>query len=392
MTHEEKIIEHLKTEKMLSVGELDCLLTTEDTETVEKLKAEARMAAQSVYGKQIYIRGLIEFTNYCKNECYYCGIRRGNACAERYRLTEEQILFCCATGYELGFRTFVLQGGEDPYFTDEKICGLVSAIKRAYPDCAVTLSIGEKERASYQAYFDAGADRYLLRHETADAVHYGKLHPEEMSLKNRMRCLRDLKEIGYQTGCGFMVGSPYQTTETLYEDLMSLGLAQRIEVEYERGEQTVRTLVEAARKAGVLTVLSHHNFDRTPAAEEMLQKDTPFGGETAGTLEMTLRLLSILRLMNPHVLLPATTALGTIHPQGREMGILSGANVVMPNLSPVSVREKYKLYDNKICTGDEAAECRFCMQRRMESIGYEVVTDRGDYRPAVYNKNTDREA
>ena len=226
----------------------------------------------------------------------------------------------------------------------------MSAIKRAYPDCAVTLSIGEKERASYQAYFDAGADRYLLRHETADTVHYGKLHPEEMSLKNRMRCLRDLKEIGYQTGCGFMVGSPYQTTETLYEDLVF-----------------IKELGPAMVGIGPF----------------IPQKDTPFGGETAGTLEMTLRLLSILRLMNPHVLLPATTALGTIHPQGREMGILSGANVVMPNLSPVSVREKYKLYDNKICTGDEAAECRFCMQRRMENIGYEVVTDRGDYRPAV---------
>ena len=376
MTHEEKIIERLKTEQMLSAEELDCLLVTEDTEAVERLRAEARTTAQAVYGKQIYIRGLIEFTNYCKNDCYYCGIRRGNACAERYRLTKEQILSCCATGYELGFRTFVLQGGEDPYFTDEKICGLVSAIKRAYPDCAVTLSIGEKsresekhevailmikpdqrknaigekERASYQAYFDAGADRYLLRHETADAVHYGKLHPEEMSLKNRMRCLRDLKEIGYQTGCGFMVGSPYQTTETLYEDLMF-----------------IKELAPAMVGIGPF----------------IPQKDTPFGGETAGTLEMTLRLLSILRLMNPHVLLPATTALGTIHPQGREMGILSGANVVMPNLSPVSVREKYKLYDNKICTGDEAAECRFCMQRRMESIGYEVVTDRGDYRPAV---------
>ena len=199
MTHEEKIIERLKTEQMLSADELDCLLATEDTEAVERLKAEARTAAQAVYGKQIYIRGLIEFTNYCKNDCYYCGIRSGNACAERYRLTKEQILSCCAAGYELGFRTFVLQGGEDPYFTDERICDLVSAIKRAHPDCAVTLSIGEKERASYQAYFDAGADRYLLRHETADAVHYGKLHPEEMSLKNRMRCLRDLKEIGYQT-------------------------------------------------------------------------------------------------------------------------------------------------------------------------------------------------
>ena len=249
MTHEEQIIERLKAEQMLSVGELDCLLTTKDTETVEKLKAEARMAAQSVYGKQIYIRGLIEFTNYCKNDCYYCGIRRGNACAERYRLTEEQILFCCATGYELGFRTFVLQGGEDPYFTDEKICGLVSAIKRAYPDCAVTLSIGEKERASYQAYFDAGADRYLLRHETADTVHYGKLHPEEMSLKNRMRCLQDLKEIGYQTGCGFMVGSPYQTTETLYEDLMF-----------------IKELGPAMVGIGPF----------------IPQKDTPFGGETGG--------------------------------------------------------------------------------------------------------------
>ena len=324
MTHEEKIIERLKTEQMLSAEELDCLLATEDTEAVERLKAEARTAAQ------IYIRGLIEFTNYCKNDCYYCGIRRGNACAERYRLTKEQILSCCAAGYELGFRTFVLQGGEDPYFTDERICGLVSAIKRAYPDCAVY--------------------RYLLRHETADAVHYGKLHPEEMSLKNRMRCLRDLKEIGYQTGCGFMVGSPYQTTETLYEDLMF-----------------IKELAPAMVGIGPF----------------IPQKDTPFGGETAGTLEMTLRLLSILRLMNPHVLLPATTALGTIHPQGREMGILSGANVVMPNLSPVSVREKYKLYDNKICTGDEAAECRFCMQRRMENIGYEVVTDRGDYRPVV---------
>ena len=227
MTHEEKIMERLKTEQMLSAEELDCLLTTEDTEAVERLKAEARTATQAVYGKQIYIRGLIEFTNYCKNDCYYCGIRRGNACAERYRLTKEQILSCCAAGYELGFRTFVLQGGEDPYFTDERICDLVSAIKRAHPDCAVTLSIGEKERASYQAYFDAGADRYLLRHETADAVHYGKLHPEEMSLKNRMRCLRDLKEIGYQTGCGFMVGSPYQTTETLYEDLMFIRESDR---------------------------------------------------------------------------------------------------------------------------------------------------------------------
>ena len=343
-------IDKLRQERTLTPEEFRQLLTGCDADSLRIINEQAREVSLRHFGNRIYIRGLIEISNCCRNNCYYCGIRRGNACAERYRLTEEQILFCCATGYELGFRTFVLQGGEDPYFTDEKICGLVSAIKRAYPDCAVTLSIGEKERASYQAYFDAGADRYLLRHETADTVHYGKLHPEEMSLKNRMRCLRDLKEIGYQTGCGFMVGSPYQTTETLYEDLMF-----------------IKELGPAMVGIGPF----------------IPQKDTPFGGETAGTLEMTLRLLSILRLMNPHVLLPATTALGTIHPQGREMGILSGANVVMPNLSPVSVREKYKLYDNKICTGDEAAECRFCMQRRMENIGYEVVTDRGDYRPAV---------
>ena len=233
---------------------------------------------------------------------------------------------CWKIGYELGFRTFVLQGGEDGFYTDEKICQIVSKIKAEYPDCAVTLSIGEKSRESYQAYFDAGADRYLLRHETADEAHYKKLHPVEMSYQNRMRCLRDLKEIGYQTGCGFkpqMVGiGPF-----------------------------------------------------------IPQKDTPFGTETAGTMEMTLRLLSIIRLIHPHVLLPATTALGTIHPKGRELGILAGANVVMPNLSPVAVREKYKLYDNKICTGDEAAECRFCMQKRMESIGYQVAVNRGDFQP-----------
>ena len=353
------LIDQLHKEQTLTKEEWITLIEGRTPELSEYLFSLAREERHRYYGHDVYVRGLIEFTNYCKNDCLYCGIRKSNGNAHRYRLSEADILKCCKEGYELGFRTFVLQGGEDPYFTDEKICGLVSAIKRAYPDCAVTLSIGEKERASYQAYFDAGADRYLLRHETADAVHYGKLHPEEMSLKNRMRCLRDLKEIGYQTGCGFMVGSPYQTTETLYEDLMF-----------------IKELAPAMVGIGPF----------------IPQKDTPFGGETAGTLEMTLRLLSILRLMNPHVLLPATTALGTIHPQGREMGILSGANVVMPNLSPVSVREKYKLYDNKICTGDEAAECRFCMQRRMESIGYEVVTDRGDYRPAVYNKNTDREA
>ncbi|MEE1247642.1 MAG: [FeFe] hydrogenase H-cluster radical SAM maturase HydE [Lachnospiraceae bacterium] len=344
---ETEIIERLRKEQQIDLEDLCILLTTQDEACVNELSECARRVAQSIYGNQIYIRGLIEFTNYCKNDCLYCGIRRSNRNAERYRLSEEQILDCCGTGYELGFRTFVLQGGEDPYFTDERICALVRKIKEDYPDCAVTLSIGEKEHASYEAYFEAGADRYLLRHETADEAHYKKLHPAEMSLTNRKRCLFDLKEIGYQTGCGFMVGSPYQTMETLYEDLMFIKELQ-------------------PQMVGIGPFIP--------------QKDTPFGNQAAGTLDMTLRLLSIIRLLHPHVLLPATTALGTIHPKGREKGILAGANVVMPNLSPVGVRDKYKLYDNKICTGDEAAECRYCMQNRMESIGYQVVTDRGDYK------------
>lgn len=346
MKCEIEVIKKLEKEQEIDLEGLRILLETQDEASIAELAARARNAAQRIYGNKVYIRGLIEFTNYCKNDCYYCGIRRSNRCAERYRLSEEQILSCCALGYELGFRTFVLQGGEDPYFTDERICALVSEIKKNYPDCAVTLSIGEKERASYQAYFDAGADRYLLRHETANEEHYRKLHPAEMSLANRKRCLWDLKEIGYQTGCGFMVGSPGQTVETLYEDLM---------------------------------FIKELKPEMVGIGPFIPQKDTPFGKEKAGTMELTLRLLSIIRLLHPRVLLPSTTALGTIHPQGREKGILAGANVVMPNLSPVDVRDKYKLYDNKICTGDEAAECRFCMQKRMESIGYEVVTDRGDY-------------
>ena len=342
-----EMIDRLQKEKNIDLETLRFLLTTEDKACIEELARRGRETAQSIYGNTVYIRGLIEFTNYCKNDCLYCGIRRSNCNADRYRLTTEQILSCCKTGYELGFRTFVLQGGEDPYFNDERICELVRLIKKDYPDCAVTLSIGEKTRESYQAYFDAGADRFLLRHETANEKHYKKLHPAEMSLANRKRCLKDLKEIGYQTGCGFMVGSPWQTIETLYEDL---------------------------------TFIKELQPEMVGIGPFIPQKDTPFGDKEAGTLDRTLRLLSIIRLIHPHVLLPATTALGTIHPKGREMGILAGANVVMPNLSPVDVREKYKLYDNKICTGDEAAECRYCMQRRMESIGYQVVTDRGDYK------------
>ena len=330
----------------LSLDEYAALIDTRTPALADELAGRAREVCEAVYGDGVFARGLIEFTNICANDCYYCGIRRSNRACERYRLTGEQILACAEEGWQAGFRTFVLQGGEDPYFTDDKICALIRQIKAQYPDCAVTLSIGEKEHDSYQAFFDAGADRYLLRHETADEAHYGKLHPAEMFWKHRMDCLWDLKEIGYQVGCGFMVGSPEQTVDTLYEDL-----------------QFIRKL-------------QPHMVGIGPFIP---QKDTPFGEKKAGTMEDTLRLLSIIRLLQPHVLLPSTTALGTIHPLGREKGIQAGANVVMPNLSPVAVREKYKLYDNKICTGDEAAECRHCMARRMESVGYKVVVNRGDY-------------
>lgn len=342
-----EIIDQIKNEQTIYREQLQTLLATIDEQAINYLRDTARKVADDIYGKQVFIRGLIEFTNYCKNDCIYCGIRRSNPNAQRYRLTEEEILSCCANGYELGFRTFVLQGGEDPYFTDERICNIVAKIKQDYPDCAVTLSIGEKDKASYQAFYDAGADRYLLRHETADEAHYQSLHPAEMSFQHRIQCLYDLKEIGYQVGCGFMVGSPGQTVDTLYEDLM------------------------------FIKKLQPHMVGIGPFIP---QKDTPFGQEPAGTMEQTLRLLSIIRLIHPHVLLPSTTALGTIHPLGREKGIQAGANVVMPNLSPVAVREKYKLYDNKICTGDEAAECRHCMARRMESVGYQVVVSRGDFK------------
>ena len=333
-------IEKLQLETILNMSD-------DERENIDYLYHKARTVADGIYGKAVYVRGLIEFTNYCRNDCLYCGIRRSNGEAQRYRLTEEQILECCKTGHELGFRTFVLQGGEDPYFTDERICNLVSKIRAGYPDCAITLSIGEKDRESYQKFFDAGADRYLLRHETADEQHYSMLHPGELSLKNRMRCLNDLKEIGYQVGCGFMVGSPYQTIDTLYEDM-----------------QFIKKL--SPHMVGIGPFIPQHA--------------TPFCDKKAGTLEQTLRLLSIIRIIHPHVLLPATTALGTIHPQGRELGIKAGANVVMPNLSPVGVRKKYELYDNKICTGDEAAECRMCLQNRMAGIGYKVVVDRGDFK------------
>lgn len=314
-------------------------------EAADMLSEAAVLVRQAIYGTDVYVRGLIEISNICKNDCLYCGIRRSNRSCDRYRLTLEDILACADEGYDLGFRTFVLQGGEDGFFTDDVLCSLLGRLKAAHPDCAVTLSLGERSRESYQRLFDAGADRYLLRHETADPHHYAMLHPQEMSFENRLECLYQLKEIGYQMGCGFMVGSPGQTPEALAKDLEFI--------------QTFRPDM-----CGIGPFIPH--------------KDTPFRDQAAGTLELTCYLLSIIRLIHPPVLLPATTALGTIHPQGRERGILSGANVVMPNLSPVSVRKKYELYDNKICTGEESAQGLGCLKSRMASIGYTIVTDRGD--------------
>ena len=342
----EQRIERLAREHTLPPEDFRALLAGMTPAVREDLRRRAREAARARFGNRIYTRGLIEFTNYCRNDCYYCGIRRSNAAAQRYRLTKEEILDCCREGYALGFRTFVLQGGEDGYLTDDRLAEIVAAIRAGYPDCAITLSVGERSRESYQRLFDAGANRYLLRHETADCAHYASLHPRELSLAHRMECLYTLKEIGYQVGAGFMVGSPGQTVDTLVKDLCFL---------QELHPQMV----------GIGPFIP--------------QKDTPLGGEKAGTLEDTLGLLAIIRLMLPDVLLPATTALGTIHPRGREEGILSGANVVMPNLSPAAVRRKYALYDNKVSFGEEAAQGWRLLEQRMEAIGYTLAVERGDY-------------
>lgn len=340
-----QIIETLRAQRDLSDAELIALITRDSDDS--DLFAAADAVRRERYGTDVFLRGLIEFTNVCQNDCYYCGIRKSNPHADRYRLTQDQILQSCANGYEMGFRTFVLQGGEDPRNTDAWVCSVVNKIKTAYPDCAVTLSIGEQSRASYQAYFDAGADRYLLRHETASDAHYRKLHPEEMSLEHRKRCLFDLKDIGYQVGAGFMVGSPWQTPKELVADLRFL-------------QQLQPDMI------GIGPFIPHH--------------ETPFADKPAGTLALTLRMLSILRLLFPYVLLPATTALGTISPIGRELGLKAGANVMMPNLTPTDARKHYDLYDNKICMDEEAAKCRLCQEGRVRSVGYQIVSDRGDVR------------
>ena len=340
-----ELIEKLASTHSLTEEEYAALIDGRDQEAADLLAELAVAAREPYYGKKVYLRGLIEISNICKNNCYYCGIRKGNHNVERYRLDPRTITDCANEGYALGFRTIVLQGGEDPFFTDEVLGGIVRDIKAAHPDCAVTLSMGERSFESYRVLREAGADRYLLRHETADKAHYEMLHPAELSFDNRMRCLRDLRALGYQVGIGCMVGSPFQTSAHLAKDM-------KFTEEFQ------------PEMVGIGPFIPHH--------------DTPFRDYPAGTLELTLYLLSVIRLICPAVLLPATTALGTIHPLGREMGLKAGANVIMPNLSPMEVRRQYMLYDNKICTGDESAQCRACMDNRVSAIGYQVVADRGD--------------
>lgn len=339
-------VERLEGSEALSSEALRSLLVMPDGDASTYLQECARRVAQSRFGTSVYVRGLIEVSNYCRNNCYYCGIRKGNPEVVRYRLGKDDILECCRHGYSLGFRTFVLQGGEDPRQTDDFVVDVVSAIRALYPDCAITLSLGEKSREAYERFFQAGANRYLLRHETYNAVHYCQLHPAEMSRDNRLRCLHDLKDIGYQTGTGIMVGSPGQTVDDIVADLLF-----------------IREL--APQMIGIGPFIPHHA--------------TPFALEKAGSVELTLRLLSILRLMHPRALIPATTALATLSPEGRNRGILAGANVVMPNLSPLSVRQKYELYNDKAALGAESAEGLQALQKELDRIGYRIDYGRGDY-------------
>jgi biotin synthase len=326
-------------------AELLHYISTEDADESEALFALAREVRRRYYGNEVYFRGLIEFTNHCKNTCYYCGIRSENTAVQRYRLTLEQILQSCQLGDMLGYKTFVLQGGEDPFFSDDRIVDMVAAIRGAYPDHAITLSIGERTRRAYERFFEAGANRYLLRHESANEEHYRKMHDASMSLAARKQCLFVLKEIGYQVGAGFMVGTPFQSPQTLLDDLHCLQELQPDMV-------------------GIGPFI--------PAAH------TPFAAYAGGSLEQSLRMVSLTRILLPTALIPATTALGTLSAQGRERGLMAGANVVMPNLSPKAVRKLYALYDNKICTGDEAAECRLCVEGRIRSFGFVPNMGRGD--------------
>lgn len=342
-----ELISRIAAEHNADRNDLIRIISSRNPEYDEFLFKTADSIRRRIYGTDVYIRGLIEISNYCKNNCLYCGIRCKNKNAERYRLDEDEILECCDEGYRLGFRTFVMQGGEDSFFTDEMICRIVSAVKKKYSDCAVTLSLGEKSYESYKAFYEAGADRYLLRHETASAEHYKKLHPQNMSFENRMKCLENLKSIGFQTGAGFMVGSPYQTDENLADDLLFISRFK-------------------PHMVGIGPFIPH--------------QDTPFKEFPQGSLRDSLVMVALTRLLLPNALIPSTTALGTIDSNGRELGLKAGANVVMPNLSPVRFRKLYSLYDNKICTGEESAQCKVCLENRVRNAGYQIVCDKGDFK------------
>lgn len=341
------LIHKLYATHSLTQEEYADLIRFRDEDSGQLLKSYANEVREGAYGRDVFIRGLIEISNYCKNDCYYCGIRRSNKACLRYRLNKKEILSCCEKGYKLGFRTFVLQGGEDAFYTDELLCDIIRDIKKKFYDCALTLSLGERGRESFKRLFDAGADRYLLRHETAEEEHYSMLHPKELTLQNRLQSLRDLKEIGYQTGCGFMVESPGQQMEYLAKDLKWIEEFQ-------------------PAMCGIGPFIPHHA--------------TRYADCEAGSVELTCFLLSIIRIIHPNILLPATTALATLDAQGTEKGILAGANVVMPNLSASFVGQKYELYDHKANRGMEAAENIALLKARMHAIGYHVVTDRGDAR------------
>ena len=340
------IIDELNKNKCLEMLQWQSLISGYTAEDYEYSSALAREISKEIFSNKLYLRGIVEFSNICKNDCLYCGIRRSNTHVSRYRLDKADIVECCRLGYELGYRTFVFQGGEDTHFTDDILCDIIKTVKDKFPD-AVTMSVGERSYESYRRMYDAGADRYLLRHETADCSHYSKLHPENMQLESRINCLKSLKEIGYQTGCGMMIGSPYQTAQTLACDME------------------------------FISEFKPHMIGMGPFIPH---KDTPFGDRQAGSVPLTLFLLSLCRIMLPNVLLPATTALGTLDADGQKKGVLSGCNVVMPNLSPLSVRKKYMLYDNKLGADLNALESLEFLKRRISEIGYEIVCDRGDYK------------
>ena len=341
------IVDKLCQDHTLNAEEYRSLLLCQDTEANAYLQQKAQQTTLARFGNAVFIRGLIEISNRCRNNCLYCGIRKSNTMVSRYSLSRETILSCCREGYALGFRTFVLQGGEDISQTDNWVTETAASIRQEFPDCAITLSLGEKSKEAYQRFFDAGANRYLLRHETFNETHYRNLHPSEMSQAYRLNCLQSLKDIGYQTGTGIMVGSPGQTIDHLVEDILF--------IEHFQPEMI-----------GIGPFIPH--------------ADTPFANEQAGNIELTLKLLSIFRLMHPSALIPATTALASLSPDGRERGILAGANVVMPNLSPSSVREKYTLYNNKVAFGSEAAEGLKLLEKQLNKIGYTISRERGDYK------------